>query len=308
MKRIMTTLAVMVMVFTSAAAMSFSRARKEALFLTDKMAYELNLSSAQFDAVYEINLDYLLALDGPADLDGIFWMRRNSDLRYVLSAWQWELYLEITDFYRPMYWISGARFSLYLRSRYPHSHHFFFDRPAIYGTYHGGHNHGPHSFYADRHYGAPTVPSYTHVNGTGRMGGNGGQRGGSPGYTIGNQPHQGGQPGGHQSQNGGHQGGYQPQNSGHQNSGYQPPVNPNTSRGTVTNEGRTTSVTPSTSGRGRSEGSGRTVSTSSSSRSSGSSAGRSGNVGTTRSSGGSVSSGSSRGGGGSSRGGGRGGR
>ena len=277
----MTTLAVMVMVFTSAAAMSFSRARKEALFLTDKMAYELNLSSAQFDAVYEINLDYLLALDGPADLDGIFWMRRNSDLRYVLSAWQWELYLEITDFYRPMYWISGARFSLYLRSRYTHSHHFFFDRPAIYDTYHGGHNHGPHSFYADRHYGTP---------------------------TIGNQPHQGGQPGGHQSQNGGHQGGYQPQNSGHQNSGYQPPVNPNTSRGTVTNEGRTTSVTPSTSGRGRSEGSGRTVSTSSSSRSSGSSAGRRGNVGTTRSSGGSVSSGSSRGGGGSSRGGGRGGR
>ena len=38
----------------------YEEARRQALFLSDKMAYELGLSDAQYQAVYEINLDYLL--------------------------------------------------------------------------------------------------------------------------------------------------------------------------------------------------------------------------------------------------------
>ena len=48
----------------SANAMSYTAAKNEALFLSDKMAYELNLTASQYDRVYEINLDYLMNLNG----------------------------------------------------------------------------------------------------------------------------------------------------------------------------------------------------------------------------------------------------
>ena len=253
MKRIMTTLAVMVMIITSAAAMSFNKARKEASFLTDKMAYELSLSASQMDAVYEINLDYLLSLNSPADLDGIYWMRRNSDLRYVLSAGQWDLYTRITDFYRPMYLASGNHFLLYLRNRYTSRHHFYYGRPTIYDSYRGGHNRDHHSYYANRNYGAPSVPSYTHINGTGRMGSNNNHN-----SNHGNPP-----------QNGQHDGRGSYNNNHGSTHGNPPATNPNQSRGTVTNEGRTAPATSSGSSRGRSAGGGNTTSgnTSSTSRS-----------------------------------------
>ena len=151
----MTTLAVMVMIVTSAAAMSFSKARKEALFLSDKMAYELELSLSQYEAVYEINLDYFLGLYDPADLDGVYWLRRNADLRYVLSPWQWDLYTRIVDFYRPMSWVRRHSFSLVLRTRYTTSNHFFYDRPTVYYSFRGGHNVGNTSYYYGREFHRP---------------------------------------------------------------------------------------------------------------------------------------------------------
>ena len=158
MKRLMTTMAVMVMIVTSAAAMSFSKARKEALFLSDKMAYELSLSLSQYEAVYEINLDYFLSLYDPADLDGVFWLRRNADLRYVLSPWQWQMYTGIVDFYRPMSWVRRHTFNLVLRNRYS-TNHFFFDRPTIYYSFRGGHNTGYDSYYAGRDFHRPAAPN-----------------------------------------------------------------------------------------------------------------------------------------------------
>ena len=60
MKRMMMTLAAVWMaVSLCSAAMSNSRVRKETRFLTDKMAYELNLSQAQYNDVYEINFDFI---------------------------------------------------------------------------------------------------------------------------------------------------------------------------------------------------------------------------------------------------------
>ena len=77
----------MMMVMTiSANAMSYNAAKNEALFLSDKMAYELNLTAAQYEAVYEINLDYLMSLNGHGDVFGIWWDRRNSDLHFAVST------------------------------------------------------------------------------------------------------------------------------------------------------------------------------------------------------------------------------
>ncbi len=48
----------------TASAMSYEQARNDALFLTDKMTYELNLTDEQYEAAYEINLDYLMGVAG----------------------------------------------------------------------------------------------------------------------------------------------------------------------------------------------------------------------------------------------------
>lgn len=79
-------LAMMMAMTITANAMSYRAARNEALFLSDKMAYELNLTDAQYEAVYEINLDYLMSVNGRADVFGPWWDRRNADLRYVLKS------------------------------------------------------------------------------------------------------------------------------------------------------------------------------------------------------------------------------
>ena len=47
-------LAMMMVMTISANAMNYTAAKNEALFLSDKMAYELNLTAAQYEAVYDI--------------------------------------------------------------------------------------------------------------------------------------------------------------------------------------------------------------------------------------------------------------
>lgn len=82
----------LVMLFTmtvSASAMSYEEARNEALFLTDKMAYELNLTEDQYEAAYEINLDYLMRVNTVDDLYGTYWRYRNLDMSYILFDWQY---------------------------------------------------------------------------------------------------------------------------------------------------------------------------------------------------------------------------
>ena len=133
----------------SAKAMSYEQARNEALFLTDKMAYELNLTEEQYEAAYEINLDYLMGVTGRADVFGTYWERRNLDLSYILFDWQWNAFVAATYFYRPLYWEAGYwHFGIYLR--YPHRDYFYFGYPHFYVTYRGGHawhRHGGHGYY-----------------------------------------------------------------------------------------------------------------------------------------------------------------
>ena len=53
-EKVISALILLFTVTVSANAMSYEQAREQALFLTDKMAYELNLSEAQYEAAYEI--------------------------------------------------------------------------------------------------------------------------------------------------------------------------------------------------------------------------------------------------------------
>ena len=134
----MTALVALFAFVASASAMSYEQARQQALFLTDKMAYELNLTEEQYEAAYEVNLDYLMGVNTQDDLYGIYWERRNLDLSYILLDWQYRLYLDATYFYRPLYWSAGYwHFGIY--ARYPHRDYFYFGLPRFYSVYRGGH-------------------------------------------------------------------------------------------------------------------------------------------------------------------------
>ena len=161
MKKILT-MVMMMTIAISAAAMSYNAARNEALFLSDKMAYELGLTATQYEAVYEINLDYLLNVDNRADVFGFWWEVRNRDLRYVLSTWQYDRFMASEWFYRPVVWDTGGwTFSIYTRYGVGRM---FFDRPAVFVTFKGGHNHRGGSFYAGHHFDKPNPPK-GHGNG-----------------------------------------------------------------------------------------------------------------------------------------------
>ena len=123
---------------TTANAMSYEQAREQALFLTDKMAYELNLDEEQYEAAYEVNLDYLLSVNTYDDVFSDYWIHRNADLRYILLDWQYEAFCAASYFYRPLWWEAGYwHFGIY--ARYPHRDYFYFGRPHFYVTYRGGH-------------------------------------------------------------------------------------------------------------------------------------------------------------------------
>ena len=154
-------LAVMMVMTISAKAMSYNTAKHEALFLSDKMAYELNLTAAQYDAVYEINLDYLMSLNGHGDVFGIWWDRRNADLRFVLNSWQYDKYVALNHFYRPVAWKAGGwTFAVY--THYNRGH-FYNAHPKVFVSYKGGHNRVHGSHYAHMHKPAP-APAMGHRN------------------------------------------------------------------------------------------------------------------------------------------------
>lgn len=152
MKRMIMTIVAILTIAVSADAMSYEQARREALFLTDKMAYELNLDDRQYDAAYEINLDYLMGVTGRNNVYGTHWSRRNLDLSYILLDWQWNAFCAATYFYRPLYWSAGHwHFGVY--ARYPRRDYFYFSRPTVYISYRGGHSwrsNGGRSYYESR--------------------------------------------------------------------------------------------------------------------------------------------------------------
>ena len=156
-KFIIALVAMFTMTFTTASAMSYEQARQQALFLADKMAYELNLTDDQYEAAYEVNLDYLMGINTYDDLYGVYWRQRNLDLSYILFDWQYRAFCNATYFYRPLYWDRGYwHFVIY--ARYPRRDYFFFGRPHFYVSYRGDHCwrvNGGRSWYHGRAYGRP---------------------------------------------------------------------------------------------------------------------------------------------------------
>ena len=228
MKKMLLVTAIVIAAVVNANAMSYERARSEALFLTDKMAYELDLTDYQYDAVYEINLDYFNGLIGTTDILGINWNRRANELGYVLTSWQYKLFLESEYFYRPVVVRKSALyFPIY--DRYARDRFFRHNPPRVYATYKvgtrryhekphnnmhfadkrhrngahkigdkpkGNHNNGHHGNVADNHnYGnKPAKPSGNHntgnVNGANKPGNKntGNHNSGNNTHKVGDKP------------------------------------------------------------------------------------------------------------------------
>ena len=141
-------------------AMSMSKVRENARFLTDRMAYELKLTPMQYDDVYEVNYDFIdniryimddvvRGYDHAVDRYYQFLDYRNDDLRWILSASQYRRFMRVDYFYRPVYTTtSNWLFRIY--KVYHDVKHFYFDKPHHYKSYRGGHyrtHHGHVSFY-----------------------------------------------------------------------------------------------------------------------------------------------------------------
>ena len=161
MKKIIITMVTLLITTVGAKAMSYEQAREQALFLTDKMAYELNLSQEQYEAAYEINLDYLMSVNTVDDLYSVYWRQRNYDMQAIFYDWQWTAFCAASYFYRPLYWDAGVwHFSIY--AHYPHRDIFYFSRPVVWASYRGGHSwryNGGRSWWADR---GPSLRPVTH--------------------------------------------------------------------------------------------------------------------------------------------------
>ncbi len=151
MKKLLFTTAVAFGFACALNAMDYETARDQAYYLTDKMAYELNLNDDQYNDAFEINLDYLLSLNDESDIDAAYLEYRNADLHYILYDWQWAAFIAADYFLHPVYWLSGGWYFPIFR-HYAHGY-FFFDRPGVFLTYRGAHGHAHYltrSFYANR--------------------------------------------------------------------------------------------------------------------------------------------------------------
>ena len=155
MKKLISILMLLMAFTMSSNAMSYEQARQQALFLTDKMAYEHNKTNDQNEPAYAITHKNLMSVNTVDDLYGAYWRYRNLDMSYVLLDWQYRAFCDAAYFYRPLYFNAGYwHFGIY--ARYPHRDYFYFDRPTVYISYCGGHswsmNRG-RSWYHGRSYG-----------------------------------------------------------------------------------------------------------------------------------------------------------
>ena len=156
MKKLMM-VAILMVITVTAKALSYETARSEALFLSDKMAYELNLSPSQYEAIYEINLDYFMYVGTKLDLYSDLWKQRNFAIQRILTPYQYENFLRLKYFYRPLGWRDG-RWEFRIYRVYPNRGHFMMNRPRAYANYRGG-----------RHF-RPGGPGGPRPGGPGRLG------------------------------------------------------------------------------------------------------------------------------------------
>lgn len=226
MKKLFISLLLVVTTVMSANAMSKYRASREARFLTDKMAWELDLTYDQMEDVYEINYDYFRALVSVYSQYDYAYQMRNEELGYVLTPRQWDRYLMYEYFLTPVRVVGYSWFfpiyNHYRRDR------FYYDAPHAYSHYSGIHAHH-HDYYMGRR--DIHIHSFDHgfkPKSSGNIGRPGGmsRRDANRAYEA--NPYRGGN-GGHQPahNNGGHQpahnnnGGHQAQPNHGNNGGHQ---------------------------------------------------------------------------------------
>ena len=166
MKKLNTILMMIVMLaitIPAMGAMSSSKVRQNTRFLTDRMAYELNLTQEQYDDAYEVNYDFInnvryimsdvargdyYAVDRYYDFLDI----RNDDLRWILSSSQYQRFMDIEYFYRPIY-TQNNRWAFRIYNVYSNINFFFYAKPYHYSSYRGGHyrtHYNNISFYKSR--------------------------------------------------------------------------------------------------------------------------------------------------------------
>ncbi len=165
MKKIIFALA-LVVISVDMMALSRAKVREYARFLSDRMAYELDLSSGQYDDCYEINYDFVNAVGDLLDdmetgdsraLDDYYVNLdyRNEDLSYVLSSYQYNRFVSTECFYRPFCIYDGAwAFRPYMV--YSNRTYFYMSLPIGYNGYFGAHARRYYSagFYVGRYSGS----------------------------------------------------------------------------------------------------------------------------------------------------------
>lgn len=144
-------------------SMSISKMRENARFLTDKMAYELNLSMMQYDDVYEVNYDFINSVryimddvvrgyDHAVDRYYDYLDYRNEDLRWILTETQYRRFMNVDYFYRPIY-TTQDNWLFRIYKVYRDVKLFYFDKPHHYKSYNGAHSRLNHhaGYYKDHH-------------------------------------------------------------------------------------------------------------------------------------------------------------
>lgn len=164
MKKLLVTLAVAITGVVQAFALTPTTIRENARFLTDRMAYELNLTPQQIEDCYEINYDFIASINPimdevvygyPEYIDRYYNYLdyRNDDLRYIMTEAQYLAFISLDYFFRPVYTYAGnwlfRIFDIYTNHRF-----FYYDAPLIYHSYYGGHgrHYFPHGYYGGGRY------------------------------------------------------------------------------------------------------------------------------------------------------------
>jgi len=177
MKKFIITLSVTLMAITNAFALSTSAIRENARFLTDRMAWELDMTPRQYEDCYEINYDFIYSINhimkevayGYTDAIDMYYTYldyRNDDLHYILTNHQYAKFLTLDYFYRPIYTYRGDwMFRVY--QVYNNRKFFYFDAPTIYRSYNGSHGrkHHVNGFYGNNRYSHAIAPKYGSLRG-----------------------------------------------------------------------------------------------------------------------------------------------
>lgn len=178
MKKLILTLVLPLLTIVSVMAMSESKIRTHARFISDRMAYELDLTPMQYDDVFEVNYDFIYRINRVMDdvvrgyydaIDSYYHYldHRNDDLRFILSSSQFARFLAADYFYRPIY-TNGINWSFRIYTIYSNRTFFYYDSPRGYKTYNGLHcrEYYPNGYYVSRYTSYAHHASTVHIVGS----------------------------------------------------------------------------------------------------------------------------------------------